>query len=146
MYSYVLLLHLLGATVWTGGHLVLALVILPQALRIRSVTDLQRFESAYEKIGIPSLVVQIVTGVWLARLRVPDIPSWFDLTNADSRLILLKLVLLALTAAFAVDARIRLIPKLSSENLLALAFHIIPITVLAIAFVVAGVSFRGVSW
>jgi uncharacterized membrane protein len=33
MYQLMLILHVLGATVWTGGHLVLAITILPQALR-----------------------------------------------------------------------------------------------------------------
>lgn len=28
MYSYILLLHVLAATIWTGGHLVLATTIL----------------------------------------------------------------------------------------------------------------------
>ncbi|HPA95904.1 MAG TPA: hypothetical protein PLT41_07520 [Thermoanaerobaculia bacterium] len=29
MYATILLLHILGATIWTGGHLVLAVTILP---------------------------------------------------------------------------------------------------------------------
>lgn len=36
MYGMLLLLHILGATIWTGGHIVLALVVLPRALRERS--------------------------------------------------------------------------------------------------------------
>ncbi len=36
MYATILLLHILGATIWTGGHLVLAVTILPRVLRERS--------------------------------------------------------------------------------------------------------------
>ena len=44
MYGLMLFLHVLGATVWTGGHLVLALGILPQVLRERSPERLLAFE------------------------------------------------------------------------------------------------------
>ena len=35
MYGWVIFLHVLAATVWTGGHLVLATTVLPRALRER---------------------------------------------------------------------------------------------------------------
>ncbi len=59
-----------------------------------------------------------------------------------STLIAVKLILLAATAGFALDARLRLIPNLHAGNLVALAWHIIPVTLIAILFVVVGVSFR----
>ena len=43
MYKYILLLHILGATIWTGGHLILSFVILPKALRKRSVEIVNNF-------------------------------------------------------------------------------------------------------
>ena len=58
MYGTLLLLHVLAATIWTGGHLVLALTVLPRVLRERSPAELLRFESAYERIGLPALGVQ----------------------------------------------------------------------------------------
>ena len=61
MFGVVLLLHLLGATVWTGGHLILATVILPRALKHSDVEGIRNFENAYERIGIPALIVQIAT-------------------------------------------------------------------------------------
>jgi uncharacterized membrane protein len=53
----VVLLHVLGATVWTGGHLVLAATVLPRALKERSVDELRRFENGYERIGILALLL-----------------------------------------------------------------------------------------
>lgn len=47
IYSWILLLHLLGASVWVGGHLVLALGVLPGVLRQRDVAMLLAFESRY---------------------------------------------------------------------------------------------------
>ena len=142
MYKYALLLHVLAATVWTGGHLVLAITILPRVLKERSPSDLLRFESGYEKVGIPALIIQVVTGVWLAHNLMPDIGMWFSFDNPISRLISVKLSLLLLTALFAVDARLRIIPNLTEQNLTSLAYHIIPVTVFSVLFVIVGVAFR----
>ncbi len=49
----ILLLHILGATIWTGGHIVLCFVILPGVLKENSPEQLLKFESVYEKIGMP---------------------------------------------------------------------------------------------
>jgi putative copper export protein len=142
MYKYMLLLHVIGATVWTGGHLILAITILPRALRERSPSDILRFEYSYERLGIPALIIQIVTGIWLAHNIMPNIGMWFGFGNPVSQLIFLKLALLVLTVLFAIDARLRVIPNLTEQNLISLAYHIIPVTVIAVLFVIVGVSFR----
>lgn len=142
MHGILLLLHILGATIWTGGHIVLSVAVLPKVLKNRSPEQLLDFESAYERVGMPALIIQIITGLLLAYQLVPDVGGWFDLSNPVSRVILLKLGLLATTVAFAVDARFRVIPNLSKDNLTVMAWHIIPVTVLSVLFVVVGVSFR----
>lgn len=142
MYGTILLLHVLGATIWTGGHIVLAVVVLPRVLRERSPEQLLSFESVYEKIGMPALVVQILTGFMLAYRYEPDVTQWFDMANPVSHPIAAKLLLLLLTACFAIDARFRVIPVLSERNLVDMAWHIIPVTIFSILFVVVGVSFR----
>lgn len=142
MYSYILLLHVLAATIWTGGHLVLATTILPRVLKEKSTSDLLRFESGYERIGIPALIIQVVTGLWLAHNLMPEISLWFSVVNPISRLILVKLILLLVTVLFAIDARLRIIPNLTDRNLMSLAYHIIPVTVISVLFVIVGVSFR----
>lgn len=135
-------MHILAATIWTGGHLVLAIAILPRVLRERSPARLLEFESAYERIGIPSLVVQIATGLWLAHRMVPELSRWLAFDDPVATLVGVKLLLLATTVAFALDARLRLIPRLSEQNLGALAWHIVPVTLVSVLFVVVGVSFR----
>jgi len=142
MYGAMLLLHILAATIWTGGHLVLAIAILPRVLRERSPARLREFESAYERVGIPALVVQVATGLWLAHRMVPELSRWFAFGDPVATLVGVKLLLLAATVAFALDARLRLIPKLSEKNLTALAWHIVPVTLVSVLFVVVGVSFR----
>lgn len=141
-YNIALTFHVLAATIWTGGHIVLATVVLPTVLKRRSSEDLLRFEAAYERIGIPALLVQVVSGIWLANRLLPGFTGWFEFANPQARLILFKLGLLALTAAFAADARLRIIPRLSDQSLGALAWHIIPVTIISVLFVVVGVAFR----
>lgn len=142
MFGVVLLIHLIGATIWTGGHIVLAATVLPRALRAGDVAEISRFEAGYERIGIPALIAQVASGLWLAHRLLPDWSLWSDVSNPVSRLVMAKLGLLALTAGLAVDARLRIIPKLSSENVRALAWHIVPVTIVSILYIVVGVGFR----
>lgn len=142
MYTLILVLHLLGATVWTGGHLILALGVLPGALRERDPRAILAFESRFERIGIPALVVQVLTGLWLAHRLVPDPALWLSLDGVFPRHVAAKLLLLAATLVLAVDARVRVIPRLTPERLPSLAWHIVAVTVLAVLFVVVGVGFR----
>ena len=142
LYGIMLLLHILGATIWTGGHLVLALTILPRVLRERSVEELKRFESSYERLGMPALLMQVLTGLWLAHRLVPNPMEWITFNNPVGRLVGIKLALLATMLALAVDARLRLLPRLAESQLVALAWHIIPVTIISVLYVVVGVSFR----
>ena len=142
MYGLILFLHVLSATVWTGGHLVLAVTILPRALREKSTVFLQQFETGYERIGIPALIIQVITGVWLAYRLVPRIELWFSFSDPVSTTIFAKIVLLLMTVGFAIDARLRIIPRLTEKNLVSLAYHIVPVTVLSVLFVLLGVSFK----
>lgn len=144
--KFVILLHVLGATIWAGGHLVLALRILPDALRRRDPTPVAAFEARYERLGIPALLVQAVTGLWLAHRYLPDPAQWFAFDSALAAHIGTKLILLALTLALAVHARLRVVPQLGPQNLTVLAYHIIAVTVLAVLFVVMGVGIRVGGW
>lgn len=142
MYSVLLMFHVLAATIWTGGHIVLCTVVLPKALKKGSPQTLLEFESVYEKVGMPALITLIITGSGLAYQLLPDVRLWFAWDLGVSRSILLKLILLSLTVCLALNARFRVIPMLSTNNLLLMAWHIISVTILSILFVVIGVSFR----
>lgn len=138
-------LHLLGAAIWTGGHLVLATSVLPRALKAKSIDELSRFEAGFERIGIPALLTQVITGVLLAWDFLPP-SAWFDLSSPSARTVLVKLGLLLATALLAAHARLFLIPKLTADRLPTLAWHIVPVTALSVLFVLAGASFRVGGW
>jgi putative copper export protein len=140
-YYIALSLHILGATVWAGGHLVLALTILPRALREHRSAAVSEFERSFERIGLPALAVQILTGLWLAHHLLGSPGNWFD-DNPVARVVQVKLGLLVLTLGLAVHARFRVIPKLSDDTLPTLAWHIRLVTLAAALFVLAGASIR----
>lgn len=145
MYGWLLLLHVLGATVWTGGHLVLATTVLPQVLRERSPQRLLDFETRFERIGMPALILQVITGALLAQRMLPTVPHWLNVTHPITRVVLIKLGLLLLTVLFALHAKWRVLPHLRqgrADRLVAMAWHVVPVTLFSVLFVVAGVSFR----
>jgi uncharacterized membrane protein len=102
-YCLFLTVHVLGACIWVGGHLVLATRVLPRALRERKASLVSDFEQDYDRIGLLAFAVQIVTGLWLAH-RLLGTPDALFAASPLARVIQLKLLLLAATAALAVHA------------------------------------------
>jgi putative copper export protein len=140
--NLLIVLHVLGASVWVGGHLVLATTVLPRALREDAPQVIKNFEEAFERIGVPALLLQIATGLRLASLYAP--PSrWFTLDDHAGRHIALKLGCLLATVALAAHARLSIIPRLApGAPLRQLGAHIVLVTVLAVTFALLGVSLR----
>ncbi len=138
IFPVLVIVHALAATVWTGGHLVLDLRVLPRALKEQSAVRIRDFEELFEPLGLTALAIQVITGLWMGWVYLPGYQGFFDPSNPIGMLIGTKLVLLAATAALAVHARLRLIPQIGDNNLSGLAWHIRGITALAIAFVVVG--------
>jgi len=134
--------HVLGATIWTGGHLVLAILILPRALNARDPAILLDFEQGFERIGMPALFVQVATGLWMAWQLSPGLSSWLSFNDPVTSAIAAKLVLLLATAGLALNARFRVITTLSVESLPLMGWHIRAVTLLSVLFVATGVFIR----
>ena len=141
-YRLTIVLHITGAAIWVGGHLVLSLAFLPGALRTRNVSIIREFETRYERIGIPSLAVQAITGLLLALRWIPSLNALFPPSSPYAWLIAVKLALLASTIIIAAHARLRIIPILDESNLTSLAYHAFAVTLLGLALVVIGVGIR----
>lgn len=142
MFRTILVLHLLGAAIWVGGHLVLLLSILPNALRERDPAAVLRFEHGYERIGIPALLLQAVTGIWLATRYVPGLWSAFTFSDPIRTAVAIKLLLLFVTLLTGLHARLRIIPRLTPERMPMLAAHVTLVTLLAVAMLYMGAFIR----
>jgi uncharacterized membrane protein len=67
-FPVLVIIHALAATVWTGGHLVLDLGVLPRALRAQSATPIHAFEETFEPLGLTALAIAFVVVGALIRL------------------------------------------------------------------------------
>lgn len=142
MHAALLFIHVTAASIWVGGHLVLAVSLLPEALSKRDPEMVRGFERIYERIGLPAMAVQVVTGVWLAHRLLPDFSMWVDWSDPVALTIALKLACLAATVALAIHARLFIIPRLDAARLPILGAHIVAVTALALIFVWLGLAFR----
>lgn len=138
LFKLLIILHTLGATVWTGGHLVLAVTVLPQALKERDPDRIHQFEAHFENFGLAALLLQVITGLWLTWIDFPGFQNFLAFESYSSRYIGMKLLFLLGTLVLAVHARFLIIPNLTKGTLDALAYHIVGVTALAVLFVVFG--------
>lgn len=139
MYPILVFIHIIAASIWVGGHLILAIRFLPKALKKNNFSIIENFEKAYEPIGLPALLTLVVTGLWLTFIRLPNFTDWFTFQEHFSKHILLKLFFLLTTLGLAIHARFFLIPK---KKIKLLAIHIVLVTLVAVFFVLVGVSLR----
>ncbi|MCB1199588.1 MAG: copper resistance protein CopD [Leptospiraceae bacterium] len=142
MYLILILFHILSATIWTGGHLILFFRIYLPAYKTGNPEAVITFEKAYEPLGMGSLAILILTGLLLVYINLPDLSLWLSGVAPASNTLIVKLCLLILTALTALNARLRIIPHLSAENLGTMGVHIAIVTFLSVAFVITGVMHR----
>lgn len=142
MQKALLFIHLTAGSIWVGGHLVLAVSLLPEALSKRDPDLIRGFERIYERTGLPAMALQVVTGLWLAYRLEPDLAAWTQWSDPVALTISLKLACLAATVALAVHARLFIIPRLDAARLPMLGVHVVAVTLLALVFVWLGLAFR----
>lgn len=142
LFKFLVILHTLGATVWAGGHLVLAVTVLPQALKYRDPDLIHTFEEHFEGFGLLALLLQVITGLGLTWIYFPGFQDFLAFNSYLSTYIAIKLGLLLGTLALAIHARFFIIPKLTKETMNALAYHIVGVTTLAVLFVILGAGIR----
>ena len=143
MYTHhlILILHLIAATIWVGGHLVLAIGYLPKALKRKDFSYIGNFEKTYEPIGMPSLAVLVITGILMAYDYNAGLSSWFSFATPIERVVSLKLICLLTSICFAISAQTRVLPKLRKgqlNKLLEMAVHIICVTLIGVVMVILG--------
>jgi hypothetical protein len=127
-------LHIIGAAALAGGHLIFALGVLPRALRAKDHEMLLSFQKAFTPVGHTALLIQIVTGLWLAM-------PYFSQRTPATMLVEVKTLLLILVIAITIHAKVRVAKRLP-ESMGAYAGHIVANAVLATALLVLGAALR----
>lgn len=138
----ILIFHLLAATIWVGGHLFLAIRILPEALKKKDASILKNFKSKFEPVGMPSLLVLLITGILMAYHYDVTFTKWFSFSNGIEKVVSIKLILLFTTVLMAVCAETLIFPKLKSERMFPAAFFIITVTTIAVTMLILGSLIR----
>lgn len=141
MFTFSLVLHVLAACIWVGGHLLLVFMILIPVLKTRNLQPLLEFEQKYEKIGMPALLILVITGLFQAYTYQPDILLWFQFENHISQHIFMKLIFLFTTIGLALNVRFNLL-KRNPIPINILATHIIIVTIVSVLFLMTGISFK----
>jgi putative copper export protein len=139
-----LIIHLLSATVWVGGHLLLTFGYLPQALKEKNQNIILNYEKKYEPVGMTALVLLVVTGVLMAYTYGVSIEYWFRFATPIEKVVSTKLLLLLLTVLFALSAQFRVLPKLKNNpnKLPEMTFHILSVTIIGVLMLVFGSFIR----
>ncbi|MGQ1945366.1 hypothetical protein [Ornithobacterium rhinotracheale] len=92
MFKLALILHVLGAAIWVGGHLVLLFGYVPKAVKNKDCSIIEGFESKYEPIGVPALIIQIITGIYMAFFYFDY--KFMSFSNGLERAVNVKIILL----------------------------------------------------
>jgi uncharacterized membrane protein len=133
-----LVLHLLAATIWVGGHFFLILRILPSTLQQKDISILSDFRLKFGKIGMHSLLILVVTGILLAYDYNVPISDWFSFSNPIEKIVSIKLLLLFISLSLAVHAQKVVFPKLTSNRMLPAIVEIIIVTLIAVSMLILG--------
>lgn len=139
-----LIIHLLSATIWVGGHLLLVFGHLPQALKEKNQNIILNYEKKYEPVGMTALVLLVVTGILMAYKYGVSIEYWFHFATPIEKVVSTKLLLLLLTVLFALSAQFRVLPKLknSPDKLSEMTFHIVSVTIIGVLMLIFGSFIR----
>lgn len=141
-HQILLILHLLAATIWIGGHLFLAFRFLPEAWRKKENAILNEFRRRFEPIGMPALLVLIVTGVIMSYDYYADVSDWFSFSHPIERIISIKLILFFISVSMALFAQLYLFPRVKPKQILPVAVLVIAVTLIAVSMLVLGTFIR----
>lgn len=137
-----LILHGIAAAVWLGGLAVLVLGYLPEAWRTRDPRLLVDAIARFDRLGLPALIVAIITGCILAYHWLPEMALWFNRELPHGAAILTKFSLLILALLIYAYQRARVLPTLGPERIPRLGLCLTLQLVLATLLLIAGSAFR----
>jgi putative copper export protein len=139
-----LILHLLGASVWIGGLVILAIGVAPKARKEGSIARTRSFESSFHILGMVAITLQFLTGFRLAMIYVGGMKGLFDFSNHGAVLFLWKLVLILVSMAVFVVFKKKL-KSAADDNPSSVSPYVWIMMLLSVALMVLGLGFsRGI--
>ena len=133
-----LIIHLLAATIWVGGHLLLLLRYVPKAIKSKSLEELSAFRKNFEPVGMPSLFILIITGILMAYDYNITFEKWFLFENSIEKIVSIKLILLFISLTLAFITIKFVLPSINKISPFILYFIIFLVTTIAVIMLVLG--------
>ena len=133
-----LIIHLLAATIWVGGHLLLLLRYVPKAIKSKSLEELSAFRKNFEPVGMPSLFILILTGILMAYDYNITFEKWFLFENSIEKIVSIKLILLFISLTLAFITLKFVLPSINKISPFILYFIIFLVTTIAVTMLVLG--------
>lgn len=133
-----LIIHLLAATIWVGGHLILLIRYVPKAITTNSLAELSDFRKNFEPVGMSALVILIITGILMAYDYGISVDKWFAFEGSIEKIVSIKVLLLLLSLLLAFIATKFVFPKLQNTSSPVLYFFIAAVTIMAVTMLILG--------
>lgn len=114
MYSILILFHVIGASVWFGGLMVLSFSILPKAKRAQDPGAIASYMRHFLRVGYPALMIQTLTGPMIATRLVRSMADWFAWQDSTQDHIGSKLIMLPIIVIVTVQMQRKVLPRLES--------------------------------
>lgn len=137
-HQIILIIHLLAATIWVGGHLILAIRYVPKAITTKSLEELSIFRKNFEPIGIPSLLTLIITGILMAYDSNIPFEKWFSFENSIEKIVSVKIILLLISLSLAFITTKYILPFIDKLSPFLLYFIIFLVTTIAVTMFILG--------
>lgn len=141
-HQIMLVIHLLVATIWVGGHLILILRYVPKAIKNKSLNEINHFRKNFEPVGIPSLLLLLITGITMAYDYDVSVDKWFSFESSIEKIVSLKLILFFCTMLLALTAVKFLFPKLQNKHSYIVWIFIFLVTSIAVTMLILGSLIR----
>ena len=137
-HQILLIVHLIAATIWVGGHLILAIGFLPKAIKNKDINEIKVFKDKFESVGMPALLILILTGILMSYDYNVTFSKWFSFSNGIESIVSIKIILVLITFCLAIFAQFYIFPKLTQKNFHRVTLLIIGITLIAVIMLVLG--------
>lgn len=137
-HQIILIIHLLAATIWVGGHLILLLRYVPKAIKTKSLDELSVFRKNFEPVGMPSLFILIITGILMAYDYNITFEKWFLFENSIEKIVSIKLILLFISLTLAFITIKFVLPSINKTSPFLLYCIIFLVTTIAVTMLILG--------
>lgn len=140
-----LVLHILGASIWIGGLLIFTLGVIPNAKKQNNGSLITNFEKSFHILGMVALTVQLLTGFRLAMIYLGGMKGLFDFSFHGAYLFVWKLSLILISMGLFVMFKKKALPAVAGGDFGKSSSMLWLLSLLALALMVLGLGFsRGI--